>query len=102
MPEPDEKTERISEAFDAIASYCLRHGWTPVGLRSFSVGPWDVTINGTRETVDNLRPFHASVVHRDLVGLMILYPYGGTVGGWGETEAQFIADMKAAREDDDA
>lgn len=91
-PEP----ERISLAFELIRRYAVREGWIPIGFRQWSVGPWDITVNGTAEERDALSPYHARIVHREILAIMIINPYGGGVGGWRETEADFIAAMEAA------
>jgi hypothetical protein len=84
------------EAFSVIADYCLAQGWAPVGVRDFSVGAWDIRINGTPERRWGTAPFSANVVHRDVVAIMVLSPGGGTIGGWPGGEDQFIADMREA------
>ena len=86
----------ISEAFMAIADYATGQGWVPIGFRVFAVGPWDITVNGTQERYDDVDPYHARVVHRDIVAIMVLHPYGGGIGGWQEAEAQFITDLRDA------
>lgn len=86
----------ISEAFMAITDYATAHSWMPIGFRVFTVGPWEITVNGTKERYDDLDPYHALVVHRDIVAIMILNPYGGGVGGWQGAEAQFITDLRDA------
>lgn len=80
----------------AIADYATAQGWAPIGFRTFTVGPWDITVNGTKERRDGLQPYHASVMHRDIIAIMVLNPFGGVVGGWSGAEEQFIADLKAA------
>jgi hypothetical protein len=86
----------ISAAFMAIADYATQQGWTPIGFRSFTVGPWEITVNGTKERCDDVEPYHARVVHQDIIAIMVLHPYGGSVGGWQGAEDQFIADMRVA------
>jgi hypothetical protein len=92
MSEP----EQITQAFHLIACYAERQGWIPIGWRVFAVGPWTVTVNGTKEPRDHLPPYHALIEHRDIVALMVLSPFGGTVGGWAAAEATFIADLERA------
>ena len=88
--------EPISLAFDCIARYAQRQGWIPINWRAFDVGPWHVTVNGTREKRDGIPPYHARIEHRDVIAIMLLSPFGGSVGGWQDAEAAFIRDMEAA------
>lgn len=90
--------EPISEIFVLIAEYAHRQGWIPIGWREFSIGPWDITVNGTKERRDDLDPYHARIVHRDIVAILILSPFGGGVGGWGGAEEALIKDLKSALE----
>lgn len=46
----------ISEAFDLIAQYAKREGWIPIGFREWKVGPWAITVNGTRDARDGIPP----------------------------------------------
>ena len=93
---PDTSERQICGAFAAIADYAFAQGWAPIGFRSFHVGPWEVTVNQTRDRRDDLDPFHARVVHESVVAIMILSPFGGSVGGWQGAEAAFLADLAAA------
>lgn len=86
----------IVEAFDVIRRYAEHQGWIPIGFRTFEVGPWTVTVNGTKVMTDHVDPYHARIVHRDIVSIMIFSPFGGVVGGWSGAEDAFIADMNAA------
>ena len=89
----------LSEAFDVLAQYALAQGWAPIGFRVFTVGPWTVTINGTDTRRNDLSPYHALIAHRDIVALMVIHPFGGTIGGWAGAEDAFIADVRAAMGD---
>lgn len=91
----------ITLAFDLIRRYAERHGWIPIGWRSFVVGPWTVTVNGTSLEDQGVPPYHALIEHRDIVALMLISPYGGAVGGWSQAEDLFIHDMEAALAADD-
>jgi hypothetical protein len=95
MSEQTPPTETISVVFDLIRQYAEREGWIPIGFRSWRVGAWTITVNGTAERTDDLDPYHARIVNEDYVAIMILHPYGGSVGGWKDTEDAFIADMRA-------
>lgn len=86
----------IALAFDLIRRYAEREGWIPIGWRTFTVGPWTVTVNGTPEQRDDVPPWHALIVHRDIVALMLIHPFGGSVGGWQDAEEIFVRDMEAA------
>ena len=88
-------TETICEAFDLIRRYAKRKGWIPIGWREFTVGPWRVRVNGTREVRDAIQPYHALVEHQDIIAFMALNPFQGTIGGWKDTESDFIATMQA-------
>jgi hypothetical protein len=90
------ESQTISEAFELIRQYAEREGLIPIGFRSFTVGPWTVTVNGTPDAKDNIPPYHALVEHADIVALMLLNPYGGAVGGWQKAEDEFIAAMQSA------
>lgn len=90
-----EQTETISEAFDLIAQYAEREGWIPIGWREWTVGPWRIKVNGTTETIDGVRPYHAQVEHQDIIAIMVIHPFVGSVGGWKDTEADFITAMQA-------
>jgi len=74
----------------------MAQGWVPIGFRSFSVGPWDITVNGTSERRDDVSPWHARVVHRDIIAIMVLNPFGVSIGGWSGAEDAFIAEVRAA------
>ena len=86
----------ISEAFTLIRDYALQQGWTPIGFRSFQVGPWRVTVNGTTDEREQIPPYHALIQHDDIIALMLISPFGGSVGGWQRAEDEFIVDMQAA------
>lgn len=90
------QTQPTSLAFSLIADYAIRQGWTPIGFRSFTVGPWTVTVNGTKTQRDGISPFHAHIAHDEIVALMVINPFGGSAGGWDRTEDEFIAAMQSA------
>lgn len=89
-------TEPISLAFDLIRRYAEREGWIPIGWREWTVGPWRITVNGTNQKRAGISPYHALIQHDEYVGLMLINPFGGTVGGWKDTENEFVAAMEAA------
>ena len=88
--------DRICEAMSLVADYAFKKGWVPIGDRSFTVGDWDVRVNGTKTEVDGIPPFHATAENRVYLSLMLFNPFGGCVGGWKNTENEFIAAMKQA------
>jgi len=88
--------EPITLAFDLIRRYAERQGWIPIGWKAFTVGPWTITVNGTPEERDHVPPYHARIDHQTIVAILLLHPYGGSVGGWQDAEATFIRDMEAA------
>jgi hypothetical protein len=92
-PPPDPP---ITLAFDLIRRYAERQGWIPIGWRPFTVGPWDVTVNGTPEERDDIPPWHARIVHRDIIAFLLIHPFGGKAAGWRGAEEDFIRDMEAA------
>jgi hypothetical protein len=53
-------------------------------------------VNGTRDERDGIPPYHALVEHDDVVALMLINPFVGTVGGWQHTERDFCEAMQAA------
>lgn len=85
----------MSEIFDLIARYAERQGWIPIGWREFPIGPWDVTVNGTTAERDHVPPYHARIVHRDIIAIMVLSPFGGSIGGWQGAEDAFIVAIQA-------
>jgi hypothetical protein len=93
QPPPDPP---ITLAFDCIRRYAERQGWIPIGFRTFTVGPWKVTVNGTPEDHLDVPMYHALVEHRDIIAMMLFSPFGGSVGGWCDAEDTFIRDMEAA------
>lgn len=88
--------EQYSEAFDLIRQYAEREDWIPIGWRDFQVGPWRIRVNGTPEERDHVPPYHAMIEHADIISFMCLNPFTGSVGGWKDTEDEFIAAMKEA------
>jgi hypothetical protein len=95
-------TETISEAFDLIRQYAEREGWIPIGWRDWRVGPWRIRVNGTRQEREQAPPWHALIEHDTMVAFMCIHPMGGSVGGWKDTEADFINAMKAELEQEAA
>lgn len=93
---PPPPTPPITLAFDLIRRYAEKQKWIPIGWRNFTVGPWDITVNGTGEERDSIPPYHARVEHRDIVAIMLIHPFGGSVGGWRDAEKDFITAMEAA------
>lgn len=91
-----EADRRISVAFQLIADYALKQGWVPVGHRTFTVGDWSIRINGTPLEINGLEPYHALIENERIVAMMVISPFGGTVGGYQMTEDMFIDDMKKA------
>ena len=87
---------QFSVAFNAIVTYAEAQKWIPIGFRTCTVGPWEITVNGTTERHADVEPYHALVVHQDVVAIMVLNPMGGSIGGWQGAEDQFIKDMAAA------
>ena len=88
-------SEQYSEAFDWIRQYAEREGWIPIGWRDFTVGSWRIRVNGTRVERDSIPPYHALIEHRGIVALLMVNPFGGSVGGWQDAEAEFCAAMRA-------
>jgi hypothetical protein len=86
----------ITLAMDVIRRYAEQCGWIPIGWRTFTVGPWNVTVNGTPDEQGGIPAYHALVEHRDIVAILLFSPFGGTVGGWQDAEEIFIRDMEAA------
>jgi len=73
---------RMSLLFDAIAAYCERQDWVPVGFRRFDVGPWRFTMNGTKTERDGVPPYHCAIDREDDAFTMILVqPFGGGITG---------------------
>ncbi len=88
-------SEQICEAFDLIRQYAEREGWIPIGWKDFTVGPWRIRVNGSPQIREDIRPYHALIEHQDVVALMLISPFGGSVGGWSQAEDDFVATMKA-------
>ena len=86
--------QKISEAFELIRQYAVREGWVPIGWREWHVGPWRIRVNGTKDERDAVPPWHAVIEHDDVIALMVIHPMGGSVGGWKDTEAEFIVAMQ--------
>jgi hypothetical protein len=90
--------EQYCEVFDWIRQYAVREGWIPIGWRDFHVGPWRIRVNGTPEDRDGIPPYHALIDHDTIVALMLVNPFGGSVGGWQGAEAEFCAALQQALE----
>lgn len=86
---------RIVEAFDLIRQYAEREGWIPIGHRKWTLGEWDIEVNGTREPIGQIPPWHALVQHRRYLSMMLFHPCGGSVAGYQQTESNFCAAMRA-------
>lgn len=96
MTEQDETNPPISMAFELIRRYAEREGWIPIGWREFTVGPWRVRVNGTKEEREAIPPYHAAVEKPESIGIMLLHPYGGKAMGWQTMEDDFIHAMSEA------
>jgi hypothetical protein len=96
-PSPPDRP--LTLAFDLIRRYAARHGWIPIGWRSFTIGPWIVTVNGTPLEYAAVPPYHALVEHRESHAILLFSPFGGEVCGR-DAEDLFIHDMEAALEAD--
>jgi hypothetical protein len=92
-PPPDPP---ITLAMDLIRRYAGQRNWIPIGWRAFMVGPWDITVNGTREARDGIPPWHARAVHQDIVAILLFDAFGGSVGGFRDAEEWFIQDLERA------
>ena len=90
------KEKRICLAFDLIRQYATLQGWIPIGHKMFTIGDWRVEVNGTRKVIGKLSPFHALVENQRYIGAMVMHPYGGSVGGYKDTEPEFVAAIRAA------
>lgn len=88
--------ENVSLAFDLIRRYAEIQGWIPIGWRVFTVGPWEVTVNGTKDERDGVPPYHAMVHKPESIGMALIHPFGGKVAGWKTFEDDFIAAMSEA------
>jgi len=88
--------DQVLEVFDLIREYAERHDWLPIGWRTFTVGDWRVTVNGTKEERDSIPPFHALVEHSRYVSLMLFSPFGGDSLGWSGAEVEFCTAMQTA------
>ena len=90
-----DQSEPMTLVFEVIRRYAVPEGWIPIGWRAFDVGPWKVTVNGTREKRDDIPPYHVRIEHREIVAFMLVHPLDRSVGGWGETEATCARAMEA-------
>lgn len=66
----------------------------PSGLNTAEVGDWSLTMNNSKDAIDNIGPFEIKGQNNEYVAVAILAPSGGMLAGY--TENKFIADMKAA------
>ena len=92
-PPPDPP---ITLAMDLIRRYAERQGWIPIGYREFTVGDWDITVNGTGEDRDLIAPWHTRAVHREILAMLVFSAHGGSAVGWREAEEMFIRDLERA------
>lgn len=95
MPPVSETQTKWTVAFDLIARYAEERGWIPIGFRSWQIGPWKIAVNGTRDERESIPPFHAMVTNDDYLGVMVVNPMSGTVGGWIGMEDAFIDAMRS-------
>ena len=86
----------ISEAFYlAVQNMAAVHGSPlPEGLLTANIEGWDLTLNTTTETVDDIPPFNVKAAHDTYLAFAMFGPDGGIVGG--ASEDDFIAAMKNA------
>lgn len=87
-------TDTVSLAFEVIRQYAVREGWQPIGWRTWHVGPWTITVNGTPQERDTIPPYHALIQHDAYLGLMLISPFGGLQAGWKNIEDEFIAALQ--------
>lgn len=90
------KEKQLSLAFNLVAMYAKAQGWIPIGHKVFTVGEWRIEVNGTREVIGKLSPYHALVENQKYLGAMVMHAYGGSVGGYKDAEKEFIDAMRAA------
>ena len=101
MADTQAEAPGVSAAFSAaVEAVVAQIGTTPLpkGLNEARVGNWTIKLNASRETltVDGtpLPPFTLIASHEVFVAFACIDPTGGIVAG--ASEAEFIADMKAA------
>ena len=71
----------LPELYVEVLEYCRRQGWVPVGWRSWDLGPWKITVNGTKAERDGVPPFHVLIERPEFLGLILIGPDGGNVVG---------------------
>lgn len=91
-------TEKLSLAMVLVAEYATKKNWLPIGDRSFTVGEFDVRVNGTPVEVDGIPPWHVRADHRLYMGMLLFSPAGGGAIGFQGTEDEFIETLKEAIE----
>lgn len=87
---------RVAEAFELICRYAEREGWLPIGWRVWTVGDWEIRVNGTATMRDAVPPWHAAVTNTRYLGVMVVGVTDGVSGGYHGVEEDFIRDMRAA------
>lgn len=87
-------TPHICEAMSLVAEYAEKQGWIPIGFKTFTVGDWTVTVNGTRQIRDELPAFTAKAENTRVVGVLIFDAFGGRAGGYLNIEDDFCEAMK--------
>jgi hypothetical protein len=85
---------RTPHAFALVVQYCEQRGWIPVGQRKFTVGDWDITVNGAKEPWEKVPPFHVLISNRVYIGMLVASPLGGSVAGFHGSEDAFIETMR--------
>ena len=93
-------TESRESLMMLVAGYCERRGWVPVGRRTFDVGEWHVTVNGSKEPWHGLDPWHVMAENARYIGAVLFSAFGGVAGGFKGTEAEFRAALVVVREQD--
>lgn len=92
------KDKQFSQAAWLVMLYAERKGWIPIGHRVWMVGEWRIEVNGTRDQIGNVPPFHMLVENTRYLGTMLMQPYGGKIGGYKDTEREFVQAMTPANE----
>ena len=83
MQDIEEKTEDVLlDAWVHIGTIAAAAGVVPLnqhpGLWEFEVGPWKLQVNGRREKIGDVPPYHAFVEFNGWPAGLI-HPYGGTI-----------------------
>jgi len=83
----------VSEAYYlAVQNMAAVHGAPlPKGLLTANVEGWDLTLNATDESIDDLPPYNLRAAHDTYLAFAIFGPDGGVIGG--APEDDFIRDM---------